>query len=95
MRTRRVFAQTVTLWLVSSTLAYNLLEVYVANGFSDADWADDINDHQSTSGYLFKVGGKPVSWRSRRKSCVVLSTAKAEFVINNYSSRSQPLLTEL
>ena len=30
-------------------------------GFTDADWAGDINDHKSTSGYLFQVGGVPVN----------------------------------
>ena len=49
-------------------------------GFSDADWAGDITDHKSTSGYLFKVGGGPVSWRSRKQTCVALSTAEAEYM---------------
>ena len=48
--------------------------------FSDADWAGDIDDRKSTSGYLFKVGGGPVSWRSRKQYCVALSTAEAEYV---------------
>ena len=49
-------------------------------GFSDADWAGDIDDRKSTSGYLFRVGGAPVSWRSRKQSCVALSTAEAEYM---------------
>ena len=49
-------------------------------GFSDADWAGDINDRKSTSGYLFKVGGGPVSWKSRKQTCVALSTAEAEYM---------------
>ena len=49
-------------------------------GFSDADWAGDIDDRKSTSGYLFKVGGAPISWKSRKQSCVALSTAEAEYM---------------
>lgn len=30
---------------------------------SDADWAGNINDRKSTSGYLFKICGAAVSWR--------------------------------
>ena len=45
------------------------------NGFADADWASDIDNQNSTSGYIFKVGGGPVSWRSRKQNCVALSTA--------------------
>ena len=50
------------------------------NGFADADWAGDIDDRKSTSGYIFKVGGGPVSWRSRKQSCVAFSTAEAEYM---------------
>ena len=49
-------------------------------GLSDADWAGDINNRKSTSGYLFKVGDGPVSWRSRKQTCVALSTAEAEYM---------------
>ena len=35
-------------------------------GFSDTDWAGDINDRKSTSGYLFQMSGGAVSWRSKK-----------------------------
>ena len=47
-------------------------------GYSDADWGGDINDRKSTSGYLFKVSGGEISWRSKKQTCVALSTADAE-----------------
>ena len=34
-------------------------------GYSDADWAGDIDDCKSTSEYLFQVSGAAVSWRSK------------------------------
>ena len=48
--------------------------------FSDADWAGDIGDRKSTSGYMFCIAGGPVSWRSKKQSTVALSTAEAEYV---------------
>jgi transposase InsO family protein len=49
-------------------------------GYSDADWAGDINDRKSTSGYVFQIGGAPVTWRSKKQACVALSTAEAEYI---------------
>ena len=49
-------------------------------GYSDADWARDASNQKSTSGYLFMMIGAPVSWRSRKQSCVALSMAEAEYV---------------
>ena len=49
-------------------------------GFSDADWAGDVSDRKSTSGYVFLISGSAVSWRSKKQSCVALSTAEAEYM---------------
>ena len=49
-------------------------------GYSDADWAGDINDRKSTSGYIFQISGAAVTWRSKKQGCVALSTAEAEYV---------------
>ena len=49
-------------------------------GYCDADWAGDHNDRKSTSGYVFQLSGAAVSWRSKKQSCVALSTAEAEYV---------------
>ncbi|PIK49151.1 putative Gag-pol polyprotein [Apostichopus japonicus] len=49
-------------------------------GYSDADWAGDVNDRKSTSGYLFQVSGAAVSWKSKKQTCVALSTAEAEYI---------------
>ena len=49
-------------------------------GYSDTDWAGDLNDRKSSSGYLFQICGTPVSWRSKKQTCVALSTAEAEYI---------------
>ena len=37
---------------------------------SDANWARDLQDKRSTSGYLFQIVGGPISWKSRKQGCV-------------------------
>lgn len=49
-------------------------------GYSDADWAGDVNDRRSTSGYVFQISGGSISWKSRKQPSVALSTAEAEYM---------------
>ena len=70
---------------LKGTSQFGLLYVKGKNemlsAYSDADWAGDINDRKSTSGYICMLSGGAVSWRSRKQTCVALSTAEAEWVI--------------
>lgn len=43
-------------------------------GYSDSDWADKV-DKRSTSGYLTFVGGNLVTWKSKKRKVVSLSSA--------------------
>uniref|UniRef100_A0AAV1UAI6 Integrase catalytic domain-containing protein n=1 Tax=Peronospora matthiolae TaxID=2874970 RepID=A0AAV1UAI6_9STRA len=49
-------------------------------GYSDADWAGDLTDRKSTSGYTFMLLGAPVSWGSKKQPSVSLSTSEAEYI---------------
>ena len=49
-------------------------------GYSDADWAGDLADRKSTSGYTFMLLGAPVSWGSKKQPSVSLSTSEAEYI---------------
>ncbi|KAL5845089.1 hypothetical protein ACOSQ3_011153 [Xanthoceras sorbifolium] len=49
-------------------------------GFSDSDYVCDLDDRKSTSGYIFMMGSKAVSWSSKKQPIVTLLTTKAEFV---------------
>ncbi|XP_038889180.1 secreted RxLR effector protein 161-like [Benincasa hispida] len=46
-------------------------------GFSDSDYAGDLNDKKRTSGYVFMLGSGAISWSSKKQP---LSTTKAELV---------------
>ncbi|XP_065091045.1 uncharacterized protein LOC135712004 [Ochlerotatus camptorhynchus] len=49
-------------------------------GYSNADWALDLDDRKSTSGYIFMLQGGAVSWCCKRQPTVALSTCEAEYM---------------
>nr|GEU63095.1 copia protein [Tanacetum cinerariifolium] len=49
-------------------------------GFSDADYAGCKDTFKSTSGEAQFLGEKLVRWSSKKQDCMMLSTAKAEYV---------------
>ena len=49
-------------------------------GYSDSDFAGSKTDRKSTSGTCQFIGSALVSWNSKNKNSVALSTAKAEYI---------------
>ncbi|KAK9226073.1 hypothetical protein WN943_011120 [Citrus x changshan-huyou] len=49
-------------------------------GYCDFDFAGDLDKRRSTKGYVFTLGGVPVSWRSIWQSTIALSTTEAEYM---------------
>ena len=43
-------------------------------GYIDSDYAGDIDDRKSTSGYIFHLGSGPMLWSSKKQSTVSLSS---------------------
>lgn len=48
--------------------------------YTDSDYAGDVNDRKSTSGYIFSLSGGAVSWTSKKQPVVTLSTTEAEYI---------------
>jgi hypothetical protein len=71
---------------LKGTLNYGML--YKANdsenlcliGWSDSDYAGDLDDRKSTTGYLYMLGSGAISWSSKKQPIVTLSTTEAEFI---------------
>ncbi|KAK2072045.1 hypothetical protein P8C59_006422 [Phyllachora maydis] len=47
-------------------------------GFSDSDFAEDKATSKSTYGYLYKLAGRPISWKMKKATTIALSTLEAE-----------------
>ncbi|KAG6516664.1 hypothetical protein ZIOFF_027137 [Zingiber officinale] len=50
-------------------------------GYTDSDWAGDIVERKSTSGYAFFIISGVFSWSSKKQPVIVLSTAEAEYIV--------------
>jgi hypothetical protein len=48
--------------------------------YADASWGDDLNTRRSTTGYLTKLDGNIISWKSQRQPTVALSSTEAEYM---------------
>lgn len=48
--------------------------------FADSDFASDMEDRKSVSGFLIKLNDKIITWQSKKQVVVTLSTCEAEYV---------------
>jgi hypothetical protein len=50
------------------------------HGYCDADWAGDQDTRRSTTGYIFRLCGAAISWKSRLQKTPALSSTEAEYM---------------
>ena len=48
--------------------------------YSNSDYASDLDDRKSTSGYVFMMSSGAVAWSSNKQAIITLSTIEAEFI---------------
>lgn len=49
-------------------------------GFSDSDYAGDVDTSKSTSGVIFFLSGSPITWQSMKQKVVAQSSCEAEYI---------------
>lgn len=64
-------------------------------GYTDSDFAGDIDTRRSTSGFIFELADGPVTWSSQRQRMVTLSTTEAEYVAASLATREALWLRQL
>jgi hypothetical protein len=71
------------------------LAVTTLLGYTDANWASDVNDRRSTSGYVFKLAGTTVSWSSKKQTSIALSSTEAEYISRAHATKEAIWLRQL
>jgi hypothetical protein len=68
-------------------------------GWSDVDWAQDMDTRRSIGAFVFNIAGGYVSWSSKKQPTVALSTAEAEYMAASNATKEaiwlQTLLKDL
>lgn len=85
---------------LSGTRSYGLTyrgphEKLAILGYTDSNWAEDVDDAKSTAGYVFKISGAAISWCSRKQDSVAISTCEAEYMAQSLAAQEAVWLGEL
>lgn len=74
-RVMRYLKGTINFGILYSSKGLGELLAYTAS-----DYAGDLDDRKSTSGYVFLLGTSAISWSSKKQPVVTLSTTEVEFI---------------
>src|SRR5882724_8495631 len=69
------------------TLHFDGNELGKLTGHVDADWAANVNDCHSISGYVFTMSGCAISWSSKKQGSVALSSTEAEYIAGTHAAK--------
>jgi len=56
------------------------LNTEVLDCFVDADWAGDVVDRKSTTGFIIRMYGNVIFWKTKKQNTVTKSSTSAEYV---------------
>jgi hypothetical protein len=83
-RVLRYLAGTLSLGLIycrnSTQVNSSNSHITLGPAFADANWAGDVDNRRSTTGFVLTFAGAAFCWRSTLQSVVAQSTAEAEYI---------------
>ena len=69
---------------IKRTISYGLLytrcDDFQLISYTGSDWAGDVDERKSTTGYVFFLDNTIFSWSSKKQAIVIFSTCEAEYV---------------
>ena len=63
-------------------IKYKMKNCITLEGYTDADFARDVNTRRSTTGYVFLINNSAITWRSHRQKTV--KVLRRRYGLNNY-----------
>jgi hypothetical protein len=72
--------------IATHTLCFGGSDTFL-RGYVDSDMVGDKDSKRSTTGYVFTIGGTTLSWISKLKKVVALSTTEVEYIVATEASK--------
>ena len=66
-----------------------------AEGYSDANWGNNLDNRHSICRYAFTLNGGAISWSSKKQSVVALSSTEAEYIAITHAAKEATWLRHL
>jgi len=67
-------------------LWYRKVDKLKLTAYTDSDYARDVDDRKSVSGYMFMINDAAVNWSLKKQGIVTLSSTEAEYVVATASA---------
>jgi hypothetical protein len=64
-------------------------------GYSDADWAANLDDRRSITVYAFIMANGAISWNSKKQPTVALSSTEAEYMAASQATKEATWIRKL
>ena len=91
--------QVILLLYVNDILIASITEaletVKSLHGYTDSDWAVDVDDRKSTGGYVFLLQNGAISWKAKKQTTVALSSTEVEYVAASEAAKEAIWLRRL
>ena len=64
-------------------------------GFVNADWANELSNRSSTSGFIYKLARAMISWSSKKQLSITLSSTEVEYITRAHTAKEVIWLRQL